>query len=127
MTHEISVLKKIRPLSVLIYIVLVAGAVFMLIPFLWMISSSLKDVESIFIFPPEWIPKEIIWDNYAQLFTSSYYDFPRYYLNTSIVVLLRVAGMFVFCSMAAYGFARLNFPMKNLLFMVVLATLMLPI
>ncbi len=127
MTLDMSVLKKIRPLSVLIYIVLVAGAVFMLTPFLWMISSSLKDVESIFIFPPQWIPKEIIWDNYAQLFTSSYYDFPRYYLNTSIVVLLRVGGMFVFCSMAAYGFARLDFPMKNVLFMVVLATLMLPI
>ncbi|MCK4542466.1 MAG: carbohydrate ABC transporter permease [Spirochaetales bacterium] len=127
MTYNIASLKKIKIGSVIIYLILVAGGIFMLMPFLWMISSSLKDVESIFIFPPQWIPKKIILSNYIELFTSSYYNFGLYYFNTSLVVLFRVTGMFIFCSMAAYGFARLNFPFKNLLFMVVLATLMLPI
>ena len=110
-----------------IYIILIAGGIFMLMPFIWMISSSLKDMQSIFIFPPQWFPKKFIFSNYKELFTGSYYNFGRYYLNTGIVVIGRMAGMFVFCSMAAYGFARLNFPFKNVLFLLILSTLMLPI
>ncbi|MCD6120885.1 MAG: carbohydrate ABC transporter permease [Spirochaetales bacterium] len=123
----IKIVKKLNIGSSMIYIMLVAGAVFMIMPFLWMISSSLKDMESVFIFPPQWIPRKIILNNYKQLFSSSYYNFGRYYINTIIVVILRLSGMFVFCSMAAYGFARLEFPLKNIFFMIVLATLMLPI
>ncbi len=127
MKYNMRTLKNIKISSVIIYLLLIAGGIFMLMPFLWMISSSLKDMESIFIFPPQWIPEKIILSNYTELFTSSYYNFGLYYLNTSLVVVLRVTGMFIFCSMAAYGFARLHFPCKNFLFMLVLATLMLPI
>jgi len=127
MTHNITDFKKIKISSLLIYLFLIAGSLFMIMPFLWMISSSFKDMESIFIFPPQWIPAKIILSNYKELFTSSYYNFGLYYLNTFIVVIFRVSGMFIFCSMAAYGFARLDFPFKNILFMIVLATMMLPI
>ena len=98
MTHNIMNLKKIKISSVIIYLFLVAGGLFMIMPFLWMISSSLKDVESIFIFPPQWIPEKIILSNYTELFTSSYYNFGLYYFNTFIVVICRVTGMFIFCS-----------------------------
>ncbi|MBA7678122.1 Diacetylchitobiose uptake system permease protein NgcG [subsurface metagenome] len=113
--------KIIRNLKFLpIFVILLIGGIFMLMPFLWMISSSLKDVESIFIFPPQWIPKTFNIDNYIELFTGGFYNFGRYYLNTMIVVLGRLGGMFLFCSLAAYGFARLNFPFKNALFILML-------
>lgn len=127
MKYNMKDLKNIKISSVIIYLILVFGGIFMLMPFLWMISSSLKDMKSVFIFPPQWIPRKIILSNYTELFTNSYYNFGLYYLNTTLVVVLRVTGMFIFCSMAAYGFARLHFPFKNFLFMIVLATLMLPI
>lgn len=110
-----------------IYLILVVGGIFMVMPFIWMVSTSLKDMESVFVFPPQWIPETFNFDNYAQLFSNKFYNFGRYYFNTTIVVVLRITGMFVFCSMAAYGFARLNFPFKNVLFLLLLATLMLPI
>ena len=120
-------MKRIHVGSSLVYVILLAGGIFMLMPFVWMISSSLKDMESIFVFPPQWIPQKVIIKNYIELFTNSYYNFGRYYLNTAIVVIFRITGMFIFCSMAAYGFARLKFPFKNVLFLLVLATLMQPI
>ncbi|MBX3014828.1 MAG: carbohydrate ABC transporter permease [Caldilineaceae bacterium] len=91
---------------------------------LFMVSTSLKAMRQISRFPPEWIPEPIIWGNYPDVFL--YAPMHRYLLNTLIIVLPTVIGAVFTSSLAAYAFARLRAPGKHALFMLVLATLMLP-
>ncbi len=106
------------------YILIIAGAIGMLMPFLWMVSTSLKDINQVFIIPPKWIPEPIHWENYKRVF--ELLDFARYYLNTILVTTGRMAGMFIACTLAAYAFARLKFPGRDILFFLLLSSLMLP-
>ncbi len=99
-------------------------AVFEILPFLWMISTSLKDLNQVFTMPPQWIPRPPHWENYLEIFRLM--DFGRYWLNTVIVTLGRMAGQVIFCTMAAYAFARLNFPGRDFLFFLLLSSLMVP-
>ncbi len=110
---------------VLLYVLLTLGAFFMFVPFFWMISTSLKDINHVFTHPMEWIPREILWCNFPRVF--EIVNFGRHYLNTAIVTVLRMTGLFFTATMAGYGFGRLNFPGKNILFMCLLATMMVPI
>lgn len=107
-----------------LHLVLAAGALTTLVPFLWMISTSLKPEPEIFRFPPVWIPSVWKWDNYAKAMTAA--PFGRYFLNTVIYAVAITATNLLFCSMAAYAFARLRFPGRNLLFILVLGTMMIP-
>ena len=107
-----------------LHLVLAAGALTTIVPFLWMISTSLKPEPEIFRFPPVWIPSAWKWDNYAKAMTAA--PFGRYFLNTVIYAVGITASNLLFCSMAAYAFARLRFPGRNLLFILVLGTMMIP-
>jgi len=107
-----------------LHLVLAAGALTTIVPFLWMISTSLKPEPEIFRFPPVWIPSAWQWDNYAKAMTAA--PFARYFLNTVIYAVGITASNLLFCSMAAYAFARLRFPGRNLLFILVLGTMMIP-
>jgi len=107
-----------------LHLVLAAGALTTIVPFLWMISTSLKPEPEIFRFPPVWIPSACQWDNYAKAMTAA--PFGRYFLNTVIYAVGITASNLLFCSMAAYAFARLRFPGRNLLFILVLGTMMIP-
>ena len=105
--------------------VLVWGvALLFLIPFLWMISSSLKPNYQIFEVPPRWIPNPPAWENYRAALTTLPFD--RYVLNTAIISLLTIVGHLLSCTLIAYAFARLRAPGRDALFVVVLATMMLP-
>ena len=99
-------------------------ALLFLIPFLWMISSSLKPNYQIFEVPPRWIPNPPQWDNYREALTTLPFD--RYMVNTAIITALTIAGHVVSCTLIAYAFARLRAPGRDMLFLVVLATMMLP-
>ena len=99
-------------------------ALLFLIPFLWMISSSLKPNYQIFETPPRWIPNPPAWGNYREALTILPFD--RYVLNTAIISLLTILGHLLSCTLIAYAFARLRAPGRNALFVVVLATMMLP-
>lgn len=99
-------------------------AVLFLIPFLWMISSSLKPNYQIFEVPPRWIPNPPAWENYRAALTTLPFD--RYVLNTAIISLLTIVGHLLSCTLIAYAFARLRAPGRDALFVVVLATMMLP-
>lgn len=99
-------------------------ALLFLIPFLWMISSSLKPNYQIFETPPRWIPNPPAWENYREALTILPFD--RYVLNTAIISLLTILGHLLSCTLIAYAFARLRAPGRNALFVVVLATMMLP-
>jgi ABC-type glycerol-3-phosphate transport system permease component len=99
-------------------------AVLFLVPFLWMISSSLKPNYQIFEVPPRWIPDPPRWENYVEALTTL--PFNTYILNTAIISSLTIVGHLLSCTIIAYAFARLRAPGRDFLFVVVLATMMLP-
>ena len=108
----------------LAYIVLILGSLAMLGPFAWMVSTSLKQEGSVFIFPPVWIPHPVRWDNYVTLF--SLVPFGNAFVNSIIVAAAATVGQVLSASLAAYAFARLRFRGRNVLFIIFLATMMVP-
>ncbi len=104
--------------------VIVAGAIVVTLPLAWMISTSLKKSTEVFVLPPQWIPPNPQWGNYKTVFESA--PFARYFLNSAIVTVSSVFGTLLSCSLAAYAFARLRFPGRNVIFVMLLSTLMLP-
>jgi len=111
-------------IKAIVYFILIVGAATMLLPFFWMIMTSFKTYSESVHIPPVWIPSHFRWNWYQQALTEV--NFLRYYLNTIIVTLGRTIGQVLVCSMAAYGFARLRFPGRNVIFILVLAILMVP-
>lgn len=110
--------------TALIYAILLAGSVVFTIPFLWMISSSLKTQVEVFVFPPRPLPKVFHWENYPDALTAV--PFGRYFLNSIFVSGMVVVGTVLSSSMVGYGFARVRGWGRNVLFAIVLATMMLP-
>jgi multiple sugar transport system permease protein len=109
---------------VLLHAGLVLGAVVMLLPFAWMLSTSLKEQAAALLVPPHWIPDPVVWNNYPDVLQNL--RFGRYFTNTAIVTAGRVVGQLVTCSMAAFAFARLRFRGRDTLFALYLAALMVP-
>lgn len=108
----------------LTYFFLIAGALLMIFPFLWMILTSLKSLSESVQIPPTIFPAKIVWSNFKDALTSL--PFVNLYINTIIMVLVRVICAIVFSSMAGYAFAKLDFPFKKALFTIVLVQMMLP-
>ena len=106
------------------YLVLLAVALAMVVPFMWMISTSLRPSGSAFSYPPQIFPTTWEFSNYERLFTLV--PFGRYFLNTVIVTVFTVIGQVLICSMAAYAFARLRFIGRDTMFILYLATMMIP-
>jgi multiple sugar transport system permease protein len=107
-----------------LYAVLAAGLVLVVVPFVWMLLSSFKPEGEVRAVPPTWWPETITMENYDRLFTQL--DFPTYFVNSVIVAVAITVGNMVFCSMLGYALAKLSFPGKRLLFLIVLGTLMVP-
>lgn len=117
--------RRRRSLRGLFLTLLVWGvALLFLIPFLWMISSSLKPNYQIFEVPPRWIPNPPRWENYTEALTIL--PFGRYVFNTAVIAILTIVGHLLSCTIIAYGFARLRAPGRDTLFVIMLATMMLP-
>lgn len=106
------------------YAVLIVASVIAIVPFLYVISTSLKETISLFQYPPQWIPKEPTLANYRELINE--HPFIRWTLNSFIVAATVTVIKVVIDSMAGYAFAKMTFPGKNGLFVVVLMTLMIP-
>ena len=104
-------------------VLLVLAAVFM-IPLYWMFSTALKSPQQTFAIPPEWIPAPAQWENFSDVFEEV--PFGRFYLNTFFLAFANIVGHLVSVTLVAYGFARLRFPGRNILFLVMLSTLMIP-
>lgn len=107
-----------------LYFVLILGGLAFALPFLWMISSSLKTQTEVFLFPPRPFPKVVHWENYPEALTAV--PFARYFLNSTFVSTLVVVGTVLSSSFVGYGFARINGWGREALFAIVLATMMLP-
>ena len=107
------------------YAALILLALISLLPFAWMLSTSLKQSFEVFVFPPQWIPAELQWVNYTSLWTSFQY-WNLWIFNSFKIVAFAVVGQLLFCSMSAYAFARLDFPGRNLIFYLYLGSMMVP-
>jgi len=107
-----------------VFIVLLSVSAVMLVPFFWMLSTSLKPDDQIFAFPPVWIPRELRWSNYVEAW--NYAPFDIYLRNTVVVTVSSTVAALISSSVVAFGFARLEFPGKNLLFGMLLSTMMIP-
>jgi len=107
-----------------LYTLLLAGLVLVVGPFFWMLLSSFKPQSELVRVPPTWLPETWTIDNYDRLFTKL--DFPRYFFNSVFIAGSIVLANIVFCSMVGYALAKLHFASKNLVMLLVLATLMVP-
>jgi ABC-type glycerol-3-phosphate transport system permease component len=110
--------------QVLIYIPILILAVVFGFPFLWAAFTSLKTPPEFYVFPPRLLPKVPQWDNYVEIFRQA--PLGTFFLNTVVVTVLSMLGAVVSASLVAYGFSRFRFPGRDILFMVLLSTMMLP-
>jgi multiple sugar transport system permease protein len=113
-----------RVAKIVLYLVLIAGLLVVVGPFLWMALASLKPEAEIRAIPPTWWPHTFTLGNFRELF--SRLDFPTYFLNSTIVAALTTAGNLLFCSLLGYALAKLKFPGRKAMFLVVLGMLMVP-
>ena len=116
--------KKVSVGRVFLYIILAFWAIFMIMPFAWMLLTSVKAQPEAMKVPIVWLPKDPQWQNYADVLQK--YKFASYYKNTAFVTVVTVAFQLITCSMGAYAFARLDFPCKNAIFLVCMTVLMVP-
>ena len=106
-------------------LLLIGFGILMVLPFLWMLSTSFKKPIDVFAYPIQWIPESFNWNNYVRVWNGPQ-PFWLYYYNSIKVTVLTVLGTVVVCSAAAYGFARIHFKGRDALFFMFLATLMIP-
>jgi multiple sugar transport system permease protein len=120
-------IKKRKINKIFSYIALTIGSITMILPFAWMISTSLKPYSSVFIFnikDLQWIPNPIYWNNYVDVW--KVVPFARFYINSLFVTACVTVGQLFTSALAAYSFARLRFPGRDKLFFAYLATMMIP-
>lgn len=116
--------KKLKPLRVLTYIVLIGGVIIAIFPFVWMFLTAFKSQSEAMQIPPTILPKKIDLSNFTNI--SDKIPFLKIYLNTLVSAIVTVAAQLIFCAMAGYAYARIQFPGKNILFTLTLAVLMVP-
>jgi len=104
---------------------LVVGALAfaVMLPFIWMLVTSLKSPTEVFAYPPTWIPKDFQWSNYIEMWNKA--PFGRYFMNSAIVAICVTIGQLTSCVLAAFAFARMDFKGKNIMFMIFLSTTMI--
>ncbi len=116
--------RTLRGRALATYAALLIGAVVMLAPLIWMVLASFKSLPEILTYPPTILPKGLRTANYETVLTQS--NYPRYFLNSIIVAVVSVAAILLTSSLAGYAFAKFRFPGRDVLFVLVLATLMIP-
>jgi multiple sugar transport system permease protein len=106
------------------YIVLAIGTFVFLAPFAWLISASLKDDAQFNLIPIKWIPNPVVWSNFVRAFTE--FHLGTYLFNSLWLAAFSIVVNIIVCSLIAYGFARFHFPGRNILFFLLLSTMMFP-
>ena len=107
-----------------VYALVALGGLTMVLPFVWMLSTSLKTTAQSMAFPPEWIPNPFVWENYTRI--TDYMPFFLFLYNSVKIAFFVVFGTLLTCSLAGYAFAKLRFPGRKPLFLVLLSTMMIP-
>lgn len=121
-TRRVMVLRWIR--LGLSYIFITFCAILFLFPFLWMLSTSLKSPQEMVRIPPTLIPESVQWHNYIDAWKSQ--PFFTYVKNSVLITAINIVGLIISSSLVAFGFARVDFPGRNFLFIILLSTMMLP-
>ncbi|MBA7586990.1 Diacetylchitobiose uptake system permease protein NgcG [subsurface metagenome] len=116
---------KLNHTNIVAYLILLGIGFFMVLPFIWMISTSLKSADEIFVFPPKFIPDKFMWSNYLKAMTEV--PFLRFFFNSVYIAIVVTIGTVALCLLAGYAFAKLKFPGSDFLFFAYLATMMVPI
>lgn len=109
---------------VALWIVLVVGAAAMLIPFVWLVRSALMNDDQILIAPPQWWPRPFAWGNFSGALTAQ--PFALYFLNTMIIEVTVIIGTVLTCAVSAFSFSRLRWRGRNVVFAILLTSVMLP-
>ncbi len=117
--------KPLNAGDILSYVILTVAAILVLMPLAWMFSTSLRPTSESFQLPPAWLPTQFRWENYVAPFESSV-PFVDLFINSMRITVAVTLGQLVTCSLAGYAFARLRFPGRDLLFLLLLASLMVP-
>lgn len=115
---------KIRSLQIGKHVLIVACSCVMLLPFAWMLSTSLKTQPEVFVYPIKWIPDKLIWSNYGEVLAEKW--FFGYFVNSVNLTVWPLLGKIATSSLAAFAFAKLRFPGRDMLFLLYLGTLMVP-
>jgi ABC-type glycerol-3-phosphate transport system permease component len=102
---------------------LIIGGLIMVIPFIWMLTTSFKAPGKTFVYPPEWIPQPFVWENYVEMWTAL--PFNQFFFNSIKIAALSTIGQLATCSMAAFPFSILRFKGREILFLLLIATLMI--
>lgn len=113
-----------KAVKIFYHLILAVGAISMLLPFVFMVVLSLSSEDTIFAYPPKFIPSKVILDNYVGIFTSI--PLKKYFLNSLFIALITTIGQVFISACAGYAFARLNFKFKEPLFIIILITMMIP-
>ena len=121
--------KQVNParidwVKILAHIILMAGSIMFLMPFIYVLSTSLKTAADVYTFPPEFIPDPVAWENYPDALTAMPFDV--FFINTILLAVGRIVGLTLSCSLAGFAFAKLRWRGRNTLFFIVLLTLMIP-
>jgi multiple sugar transport system permease protein len=117
---------KLQPERTALYVIVIALCIIFGFPLFWTLMSSLKTPADIVKFPPVWIPSEFQWGNYVRIFGISRIPVTTWALNSLIIVLLGTCGTVITASLVAYSLARFEYRGRNFLFMLTLATMMIP-
>lgn len=117
------ILVRHRLVDGLWYVVAISLGLAIVLPFIWMIVTSLKGSDEVFAYPPTWIPRSFCWQNYLEVWKEA--PFARYFLNSTLVAIAVTLGQLTSCVLAAFAFARMNFKGKNFMFLVFMSTTMI--
>ncbi|WP_284645971.1 carbohydrate ABC transporter permease [Paenibacillus silviterrae] len=108
-----------------IYALLTVISIVVLFPFLWMITTALKDPTKIFMFPPQWIPDPFVWSNFANVFIKQP-NFLLYFWNSLYIAAVVTIGTCLISALAGYAFAKISFKLRNVIFLILLSGMMIP-
>ena len=108
----------------LLYLLLIVSCAIMLLPFFWMVTTSFKEESEVLRMPPQWFPKDWLWRNYIKAWNVA--PFGRYFFNSFFMAITTTVGEVITTILAAYAFAKMRFFGKNVLFAILLGTLMIP-
>jgi len=118
--------RQAKLMNIITYVLLGLGAAIVLVPFWWMLKTSLTAQTRLFEFPPQLVPDPVVWRNYIEAWNALPVSFTRFTANTIFITVLAMTAEIFTCSLVAYGFARFRFPGRNFLFILMLSTMMLP-
>ena len=109
-----------------VYLILILSAVVFLLPLFWMVTTSLKTQAEVYVFPPTFLPETFRWQNFPEGWTYESMQWTRWLVNTLTITAAVMVGTLISATLCGYGFARISFPGRDVWFIMVLASIMLP-